>query len=266
MGHLSLRFSFLLLLCTQQARAQDSLIIIRTEILLDGRGNTLRGMDIIVANGKILRVEKSSKAAPAYDLRRLTVMPGWIDTHTHITWHFGPNGHFGEKEETPEQAVLAAEGNAYATLMAGFTTIQSLGAPEDKALRDAINRGALAGPRILTAITPITTAKLTPDEIRSEIRKARDGGADVIKIFASGSIRQGGIQTLNDEQLRAACDEAKVLGLRSGVHAYGLAVRGAANAGCTTVEHGTFSTQEDLDAMASHGTFFDPNVGLVLHN
>jgi imidazolonepropionase-like amidohydrolase len=87
-----------------------------------------------------------------------------------------------------------------------------------------------------------------------------------VKIFASRSIRQGGGQTLSDEQLQAACGEAKAQGLRSVVHAYRSAVRAAANAGCTEVEHGTYATQEDLDAMARNGTFFDPQVGLVIHN
>lgn len=246
--------------------AQDAAVIIRAGTLLDGRGQSLRNMDITVRNGKIEKIEKSTKAAAQYNFSHLTVLPGWIDVHTHITWHFGPNGHFGETDETPQQASLAAAGNAYTTLMAGFTTVQSLGSPEDKPLRDAINSGALPGPRILTALTPITDAKWSPEQIREAVRKAKADGADVIKIFASASIRQGGMQTFSNEQLRAACDESKAQGLRSVVHAYGVAVRGAAIAGCTTVEHGTYATQEDLDAMASHHTFFDPNVGLVLHN
>ena len=98
------------------------------------------------------------------------------------------------------------------------------------------------------------------------MRKLKGDGADLVKIFASRSIRQGGGQTLTDEQLQAACSEAKAQGLRTLVHAYRTAVRAAANAGCTEVEHGTFATQEDLDAMAQHGTFFDPQVGLVIHN
>src|SRR5262249_15534154 len=113
---------------------------------------------------------------------------------------------------------------------------------------------------------PIEDAKLTPEQIREAVRKLRADGADVVKIFASRSIRQGGGQTLSDEQLQAACGEAKAQGLRSVVHAYRSAVRAAAIAGCTEVEHGTYAIQEDLDAMAAHGTFFDPQVGLVIHN
>jgi imidazolonepropionase-like amidohydrolase len=250
------------------ARAQDAPVILRASTLLDGQGHVLHNVQIVVENGKIARLEKDPKTQgkPTYDLSRLTVMPGWIDVHDHVTWHFGPNGHFDDKSETQEQAALAAAANAYATLIAGFTTIQSLGSPEDKSLRAAIGGGGLPGPRILTALEPISDSKLTPDQIRAAVKKAKADGADVIKIFASASIRQGGVRTLSDEQLRAACEEAKAQGLRSVVHAYGLAVRASANAGCTEVEHGTFATQEDLDAMAEHGTFFDPQVGLVIHN
>jgi len=248
------------------AMGQSQPIVLQAGTVFDGKGGVLHNAQIIVQNGRILRVEHNAHAAATYDLHRLTVMPGWIDVHDHITWHFGPNGHMDDPKETPEQATLAIAENAYATLMAGFTTIQSLGSPEDKDLRAATARGSLPGPRILTALNPITDAKLTPEQIREAVGKLKADGADVVKIFASNSIRQGGTRTLNDEQLQAACGEAKALGLRSIVHAYRDAVRAAANAGCTEVEHGTYATQEDLDAMVEHGTFFDPQVGLVIHN
>lgn len=262
-------FSFLSLLL---ARAQDGPVVIRAGTLLDGRGHVQHDVTIVVENGKIARVEAGkekpaqARGASTYDLRRLTVMPGWIDVHDHIAWHFGPNGKLEDKNETPYQSALAAAANAYATLMAGFTTIQSVGSPEDKDLREAIAGGALPGPRLLTSLEPIADARLTPEQIRETVRKRKAEGADLIKIFASKSIREGGGRTLSDEQLQAACGEATAQGLRSLVHAYGLAVRASAGAGCTEVEHGTYATQEDLDAMAAHGTFFDPQVGLVIHN
>jgi imidazolonepropionase-like amidohydrolase len=190
------------------AQQQDKPVVIRAGTLLDGQGHVLHNQDIVVQNGKILRLQASDKSPAAYELRRLTVMPGWIDVHDHITWHFGPNGRVEDKNETAGQAALAAAGNAYNTLMAGFTTIQSLASPEDKDLRAAIDSGRLPGPRILTALNPIEDAKLTPDQIREAVRKLKADGADVVKIFASRSIRQGGGQTLSDEQLRAACGEA----------------------------------------------------------
>lgn len=253
------------------AAAQEQTVVIRAGTVLDGKGKVLHNVLIVVQHGKIVRAEQNAKDQMAqgvafYDLSRLTVLPGWIDLHDHITWHFGPNGRAEDKSETPMQAALAEAGNAWVTLMAGFTTIQSVGSPEDKDLRAAINNGALPGPRVLTAIDPIEDSKLTLDQIREAVRKLKADGADVVKIFASRSIRQGGGQTLTDEQLQAACSEAKAQGLRTLVHAYRAAVRAAANAGCTQVEHGTFATQEDLDAMAAHATFFDPQVGLVIHN
>jgi len=249
------------------AQTPDRPIVIRAGTLFDGRGNVQHNVDIVVQDGKILQVGRSDKESTAvYDLRRATVMPGWIDLHDHLVWHFGPNGRLEDKSETPEQAALAAAGNAWATLEAGFTTVQSVGSPEDKALRAAIGNGSIPGPRLLTSLSPIEDAKLTPDQIREAVRKLKADGADLVKIFASRSIRQGGGRTMSDEQLLAACGEANALGLRTLVHAYGPAVRAAANAGCTQVEHGTYATQEDLDAMAAHGTFFDPQVGLVIHN
>jgi imidazolonepropionase-like amidohydrolase len=260
-----------LFLLSLSSIAQQQRIILRVGTMLDGKGHVLHKVQIMVQGGKIVRVEANARnqrvpGAASYDLTHMTVMPGWIDLHDHITWHFGPNGRMEDKNETPSQAALAEAGNAYATLMAGFTTIQSVGSLEDKDLRAAIYSGAVPGPRLLTSLEPIEDPKLTPEQIREAVKKLKADGADLVKIFASRSIRQGGGQTLTDEQIQAACGEAKAQGLRTLVHAYRAAVRAAANAGCTEVEHGTYATQEDLDAMAQHGTFFDPQVGLVIHN
>ncbi len=250
------------------AYAQETPVVLRAGTLFDGRGHVLRNVAIVVQDGKIVSVGKDENPGRArtYDLTRLTVMPGWIDLHDHVVWHFGPNGRLEDKSETPAQAALAESANAYATLMAGFTTVQSVGSPEDKDLRAAISGGGLPGPRLLTSLEPIEDARLTPEQIREIVRQRKAEGADLIKIFASKSIRQGGGRTLSDEQLEAACGEANAQGLRTLVHAYGPAVGAAARAGCTEVEHGTFATQEDLDAMAAQGTYFDPQVGLVIHN
>jgi imidazolonepropionase-like amidohydrolase len=261
-------FPILLLVCAS-AVAQERIATIMADKAFDGRGGVLQNVLIEIRDNEIVRVGEPADGfhgPPTYDLRGLTVMPGWIDSHVHITWHFGPNGHFGEKNEPPERATLEMEGNAWRTLVAGFTTVQCLGSPEDKPLRDAINNGVVPGPRILTAINPLTDEKLTPDQIREFVRKVKADGADVLKIFASRSIRQGGGQTLSDEQLKAACDEARSQGLRSVVHAYKGAVKATAAAGCTEVEHGSLTTGDDLREMAKDGTWFDPQVGLVIHN
>ena len=98
------------------------------------------------------------------------------------------------------------------------------------------------------------------------VRKQKEAGADLIKVFASQSIRQGGGMTLPQDQLNAACDEANKQGMRTLVHAYKDAVRAATLAGCTEVEHGTMATDDDLKLMAEHGTYFDPQAGLVIEN
>jgi imidazolonepropionase-like amidohydrolase len=248
------------------AGAQGTPIVIRAGTILDGTGHTSRDVQIVVQGAKILRVEPHGKGAATYDFDRLTVLPGWIDVHDHITWHFGPNGRAEDKSETPSQAALAAAANAWVTLRAGFTTIQSLGSPQDKDLRTAIDSGSIPGPRILTSLEQITDPHLTPDQLRETVRRLKAQGADVIKIFASRSIREGGVRTLSDEQLRAVCGEATAQGLRSLVHAYREAVRAAADAGCTEIEHGDYATADDLRDLADRGTFFDPQVGLVIHN
>jgi imidazolonepropionase-like amidohydrolase len=251
-----------------QAPPPETRVVIAAGVLLDGRGRVLRNTRVVVEGSKIVRIDP--KAAPVdYDLRGLTVMPGWIDSHVHITWSFGKDGKNAGASETTQEAAYRAASNAWLTLSAGFTTVQSLGSPTDVPLRDAINGGALPGPRILTAAEPLFgqgEKTGTPDEIRAFVRRQKEAGADVIKIFASQSIRQGGAMTLSPEQLRAACGEAKSRGLRAVVHAYKEAVRVAAEAGCTQVEHGTMATDEDLRALARQGTYLDPQAGLVIKN
>jgi imidazolonepropionase-like amidohydrolase len=243
-------------------------VVIAASTILDGRGHVLKNTRIIVEGDKILAIDP--KASPVdYDLRGLTVLPGWIDAHAHVTWSFGNDGKNAGAGETTQNAAYRSAANAWATLMAGFTTIQSVGSPTDIPLREAIAKGELPGPRILTAVEPLFgrgEQTGTPDEIRAFIRKQKENGADLIKIFASQSIRQGGGMTLSQEQLNAACDEARKLGLRTLVHAYKNAVRAATLAGCTQIEHGTLATDDDLKLMAERGTYLDPQAGLVIEN
>ena len=253
---------------TETAPPQNNRIVIGAGTLLDGRGHVLRDTRIVVEGAKIVALDP--KASPVdYDLRGFTVLPGWIDSHVHITWSFGPGGKNEGAEQTTQFAAYQAASNAWLTLMAGFTTVQSVGSPADVPLRDAIAKGAIPGPRILTAVEPLEgqgEKTGTPDEIRTFVRKQKEAGADLIKIFASQSIRQGGGMTLSQDQLNAACDEANKQGLRTLVHAYKDATRAAALAGCTEVEHGTMATDDDLKVLAEHGTYFDPQAGLVIEN
>ena len=239
---------------SQAQKSAPPRIIISAGTLFDGRGKTRHNANLVIEGSKIVSIEDVSQGPVDYDLHGLTVLPGWIDAHTHITWSFGKDGKNAGTDGASQTDAYQSASNAWVTLMAGFTTIQSVGAPNDVPLRDAIAKGFLPGPRILTAVEPLLgrgPETGTPDEIRSFIRKQKAAGADLIKIFASQSIRQGGGMTLSQEQLNAACDEAKKQGLRTLVHAYKDAVRAAALAGCTQVEHGTLASDDDLRLLAA---------------
>lgn len=258
----------LLFLFTARSTAgQDRPLVLKASTVIDGRGQVLHNTIIVVEGGKIRRVGGDAPAgAVIYDLSGLTVTPGWIDTHAHIFWHFD-NGRLAGKDEPPVRATLHAADNAIVTLDAGFTTIQSPGSPEDKDLRDAIARGIIPGPRMLTSLEPLTEQSGPPEKVRELVRERKLQGADFIKLFASKSIREGGTQTMTDEQLQAACGEAKSQGLRTIVHAHSAeSARAATLAGCTTIEHGAYVTDDVFALMAQHGTYYDPNIGLVLQN
>jgi imidazolonepropionase-like amidohydrolase len=247
--------------------AQEKTIVLVAATIIDGSGKVLKNQPIIVHGSKITQIGgQIPGGAEVYNLGDLTITPGLIDTHAHIMWHFD-NERLAGREEPPLQAILHAVDNAVVTLDAGFTTIQSPGSPEDKYLRDAIARGIIPGPRILTSLQPLTETSGDPEKLRELVRERKQQGADFIKIFASKSIREGGAQTMSDAQLQAACGEAKRLGLRTLVHAHAAsAAKAASIAGCTSVEHGAFVTDDVFELMVKNGTYFDPNIGLVLQN
>ncbi len=248
------------------AAAEDRALTLRAGTLIDGKGTVTENAVIVIEGSKIARIGGEPKGT-VHDLSRLTVLPGLIDTHVHISSHFGKDGRYTNEGETPAQFILYAMENAYRTLMAGFTTVQSIGAPQDLDLRDAVARGVVPGPRILTSIRPANENTGDPEAIRAFIRGVAREGADLIKIFASKSIREGGGQTMTDAQIEAACDEARKLGLRSWVHAHAAsAMRAAALASCTAVTHGSQGTDEVFALMAERGTYFEPNIGLVSQN
>lgn len=249
------------------AAAQERPIVLKAGTILNGKGQILRNTIIVVDAGKIARIGGEGPAsAITYDLTSLTVTPGWIDTHAHIFWHFD-NGRLAGKDEPPIRAMLHATDNAIVTLNAGFTTMQSPGSPEDKDLREAIARGIIPGPRMLTSLEPLDEKSGPPEKLRELVRERKEQGADFIKLFASKSIREGGTQTMTDEQLQAACGEAKSLGLRTIVHAHSAeSAKAATLAGCTSIEHGAYVTDEVFTLMAQRGTYYDPNIGLVLQN
>lgn len=239
--------------------------------MIDGNGRVMPNAAVVVDGNRIKSVGPlpAGFAGPVYRLGNATIMPGLMDVHSHIVWYFNAKGRFHTPDdgETPVQSMLAAAANAYETLMSGVTTIQSPGSPEDKDLRDAIARGAVPGPRILTSLGSLSERSGTPDELRQQVREFKKQGADLIKLFASKSIRDGGAVTMTQEQLDAACGEARAQGLRTLVHAHSAeAMMRAVQAGCNQIEHGIFATPEVLRTMAAKGTIFSPQCGLVFRN
>jgi imidazolonepropionase-like amidohydrolase len=245
-------------------------ITVRAARVFDGVSSQLhRNAAVTVANGRITFVGHAD--GDVIDLGDVTLMPGLIDVHTHIDWHFGPDGLYGNRpgapRETPEQRDAAIAANLRATLMAGFTTVQNLGNRGDAALRAAVAAGTLVGPRILSSLGQLSPGTRTPDQLREMVRASKTAGADVIKTFASGSIRDGGKLNVTQEQLDAVCGEARAQGLRAVVHAHDPdSIVAAVKAGCHQIEHGAFADDRAIAAMRQANVFFDPNIGLVLQN
>ena len=243
-------------------------IVIRAAAVLDGTGAAHTRTDIVVQNGRIMALRPRAGRADI-DLGARVLAPGLIDTHVHLGWYITAKGRLhqdgdGDDERT---GILNAAGNAQRMLMAGFTTVQSVGGTEDAPVRDAVAHGVLAGPRILTSLGSLNERAGSPDSVRDVVRRFKAQGADVIKIFASKSIRDGGVQTMSQAQLDAACGEAKALGLRSVVHAHAAsAAKAAVRAGCTQVDHGVLVDAEALQMMAAAGTYFEPQCELVFRN
>ena len=243
----------------------DRRTVIAAATVLDGRGGVARNTRVVVSAGKIVAVDPTASPVDI-DLGRATLAPGWIDTHVHLTWHYNEQGKSVSGGEPEPVAARAAAENARLTVEAGFTTVQSVGAAADKSVRDRSVDGAAGAPRILTSLRQIQERSGDPDALRALVQRTKDEGADVIKLFATTGLGAGGNQSMTDAQIQATCSAARAAGLRAVVHAIGDAgARAAVRAGCTSIEHGTFVSNETLDLMVERGTFFDPNL-LVLHN
>ena len=246
----------------------DGTIVLTADRVLDGRGGVLEGHGVAVRDGRIVAVAPAADlpAGERRDFPGGTILPGLIDTHVHLGWHFDENGKLA-RGAAPETEAMHAVENGIRMLEAGFTTVQSLGAPVDGPVRDAVNRGVVPGPRIITTLGQLSARTGGADELAAEVNRLADAGADAIKIFASESIRVGGGPTLTQEELDAACGAANERGLRTLVHAHGpVSATRASRAGCTTIEHGALLDQETLDVLAANGTFYDPNIYLIFQN
>jgi imidazolonepropionase-like amidohydrolase len=181
-------------------------IVIQTSTILDGKGGVLKNQQIVI-EGSHIRTIAPGKAKPDYDLRGLTVMPGWIDTHIHLNWHLDAANKSLNNGGKPEDMALATAADAWITLFGGFTTVQSVGAAIDGAVRDIVNRGILPGPRILTSLRQIqgTSQDKTrpePEALRELVRKTKQEGADVIKLFATTGLGAGGDQSIPTNRFR----------------------------------------------------------------
>jgi imidazolonepropionase-like amidohydrolase len=255
----------------QTTPAQSDTVTLRAARVLDGKGGSRTDAVVEIRGSKIVAVD-TRRGAVTRDLGDVTLMPGMIDVHVHVDWHFQPSGLYGRREgqpqETPEQVEAAVQANLDAMLDAGFTTVQSLGAASDGPRRDAINAGTKRGPRILTSLGQINPrAADTPDQLRQRVKTLKANGADVIKLFASGSIRDGGKMSATQEQIDAVCGEARAQGLRSVVHAHDPAsIIASVKGGCSQIEHGAYADDAAFKAMKDANVFLDPNIGLVLQN
>ena len=251
--------------------ASAETIILRASRILDGRGGVLEDREIVVREGLIADIvpRGAGSGEEVYDLTAMAVLPGYIDTHVHISRHFDPDGKLHAPEDREELGHITLHGaeNAYRTLMSGVTTVQSLGSEEDAELKAWIARGEIPGPRLLSSLGAVRAGTGSPEEIRAYVRDREAAGADVVKIFASKSIRLGGVTDMSAEQLEAACGEARRLGLRSVVHTHRAdGVRLAAAAGCTQIEHGWMLEPDALREIAASGMYFGNQIDLLFRN
>ena len=290
----------ILLLCIYAVtlRAQTAPVVLRAARMFDGKSDRIVTPGLVVVQGDKIRSVGALAEIPAgarvIDLGNATLLPGFIDAHTHITQPFLRD--FREvalyflRTAAPERALDALD-NLKRTLDAGFTTVRDLGSRDqlDIALRNAVRNGKVPGPRIVAASNAIgstgghcdpaagfslgTLAESGikngiasgPDQMREAVRYNAKLGADVIKLCSTG-----GVLSLTDTvdsaqltqaELDAAVEEAHALGRKTAAHAHGNegAMR-AIRAGIDSVEHGTFLDDEGLDLMKQKGTYLVPTL------
>ena len=281
----------LLLPCSASA---DTVVIIAGHLIDTTAGRQLGPTTITVDNGRIVTVAAGVDRPPGariIDLSDYTVLPGLIDSHTHLTISATNQDPLAELEHTAAERAFGSLPNARAVLLAGFTTVRDVGsyrALVDVALRDAINRGDVIGPRMLVAGAYITITggagavtgfapdvtlpwdlrygnANSPTEVRERIRTLAGQRVDVIKMFATGAIlthnSNPGGREATPEELVAAVDEARNFGLKVAVHAHGPeGIKAAVRAGAASIEHGTLMDDEGRALMKQHGTYLVPTL------
>jgi imidazolonepropionase-like amidohydrolase len=255
-------------------------VALRAARMLDVAGGQVVSNAVILVEGDKVTAAGAGLSIPSgvkvYDLGDVTVLPGLIDAHTHITYHFDPSGHFGlQGDPSAEVALKYAEQNARDTLLGGVTTIRNLGAGGrvDLRLRDEVNRGEAQGPRMLVSGEPLTSddiADVYDDagarlaRVHEFVRERIKEGVDVIKIFEG--VDERGQAVFSEAEIRAAVEEAERAGLRVAVHAHeAAAIKAAIRGGCTSIEHGTFLDAEATRLLVSHHTAMVPTLYLPTH-
>lgn len=254
-------------------------VVIRAARLLDvGRGQLINDAVVIVEGERIVAVGSKlaiPQGARVIDLGDATILPGLIDAHTHITYHFDETGHFGVRADASlDETLKYAAENARRTLAAGVTTIRNLGAGErvDLLLRDSIKRGETVGPRMVVSGEPLMpddvfglgTEEARLRRIREFVRERVKEGADVIKIFEGVDGR--GAPLFSREEIAAAVDEAARAHLKVAVHAHEApAIKVAVEGGCASIEHGTYLDDEAISLMVKHHTALVPTLYLPTH-
>lgn len=251
---------------------------------------------IIVDNGRIVAVRDGHVApeggARLIDLRGKTVLPGLIDSHVHLASDRGGEaGLLSFVREEPQMHALEAQYNGMKTLRAGFTTVRNLGDDgATLALREAIRRGWVQGPRIVDAASSISTTgghmdgrgSLNDDLVahlpspenlcdsvescRKVVRRQIDRGAQVIKFATTGGVNSGtGLGTrMYDDEARALVDTAHAYGRKVAVHAHGTdGIKLAVRAGADSIEHGTVMDDEVVRMMKQRGTYYVPTLSTV---
>lgn len=257
-------FQFIVVVAMLSPLVARAEIAIRTSLLFDGTDQLLENRDIVVDGDRITRITPHGDHFDI-DLRGFTVTPGWIDAHSHIAARIDGEGNYPPPNqlgnETRDEALLAVAVNAWRTLHAGFTTIQSPGDRLDGPIKQAVENAGFPGPRILTSLDILQAATAgSQQEVRRYVEQMEAAGADFIKLFADSH------GELSKEQLAAACDEARKRGMRVLVHAWGIeAARRAVAGRCTTIEHGTELDASILSEMTKHGIYYSPSLDIPVH-